>query len=93
MFNQKQGDLKFPRNSVLNLGLGSKKSYDPVRWFNGCLKEKDVGINKIPAITYYQMRDVENKKAPGNKWITVENFPEAKETFYYLKEDGSLSKK
>lgn len=81
----KQGDLNYPSNSIYPI----MKISD---WFDECLKGKDKGFMKGPAVRYYVMGDPEDPKAPGNVWRTADSWPvPADVTPFYFHKDGSLS--
>ncbi|HLK58779.1 MAG TPA: CocE/NonD family hydrolase, partial [Chthonomonadaceae bacterium] len=82
------GDLTFPNGSA-----PPNNALDPFRWFDAWLKDKDNGMKKLPAVTYYVMGDVTDKSAPGNVWRTANAWPPVKTraTPFYLHADHSLS--
>jgi putative CocE/NonD family hydrolase len=64
---------------------------DQFCWFDYWLKGADTGIMKEPAVYYYVMGDVDDDKAPGNKWRTSDTWPvPVKATKFYLNSDGVL---
>jgi predicted acyl esterase len=80
----KAGELTFP-----NARKPPGDVLDPWKWFDLTLKDTFNG----PAVTYYVLGDVNDEKAPGNRWRTADQWPPvaATATEYYLHADRSLS--
>ena len=79
------GKMPFP-----NARAPSK--YGAAAWFDHTLKGKANGANALPAIAYYVMGDVSDKKAPGNEWRYADRWPiPATETPYYLHQSKTLA--
>lgn len=88
VFQDKAGDLTF-RN-------GKKPpttAHDVWKWFEHYLKGADNGVDREPAVTYYVMGDVTDRRAPGNEWRTADRWPPvpAKPTPFFLHSDRTLS--
>ncbi len=79
------GELTYPDNSVLPLG-------DDVRWLQYWLTGDGGGIETEPAVTYYQMGDVDVSSSDWNVWRTADTWPvPSNPTPLYLQPDGSLT--
>ena len=80
------GGLAYPANSKLDW-----ESDVWLPWFDYWLKGKETDVMKQPAVLYYLMGDVDDPKAPGNKWVAAEDFPpESTVVPYYAHSDHSL---
>lgn len=86
------GDFHFPDNARMSLEPGAGGTTDILNWFDWCLKGKDTGIQKEPAVTYYVMGALNEEGAPGNVWKTSDTWPPPhNDTNFYLHDDGLLS--
>ncbi len=86
------GDFEFPENANASLQPGSGGKMDVLRWFDWCLKGKDTGVAKEPAVTYYLMGALGENGAPANVWETSDTWPPPhKDVDFYLHADGKLS--
>jgi len=66
--------------------------YNAVAWFAHTLKGKANGVKDLPAVAYYVMGDVSDKKAPGNHWRYANRWPiPATQTPYYIHQANTLS--
>ncbi|MEW6359912.1 MAG: CocE/NonD family hydrolase [Planctomycetota bacterium] len=84
---QLPGGLAYPPNSKLDW---EKEVWLP--WFDHWLKGKQNGVMDRPAVRYYLMGDVDNPKAPGNKWVETDDFPPpSTAATYYVHSDHTLS--
>jgi len=80
------GGLAYPANAKLDW---EQEVWLP--WFDYWLKGKATEVMKQPAVRYYLMGAVNDPKAPGNKWITAEDFPpKSIPVTYYAHSDHSL---
>lgn len=86
------GEFHFPDNAGASLSPGSSGNMDILRWFDWCLKGKDTGIEKEPAVRYYVMGALDEDGAPGNVWKTSDTWPPAhKDVDFYFHASGTLS--
>jgi hypothetical protein len=61
-------------------------------WFDYWLKDKQTGVMDAPPVRYYLMGDVDDPRAPGNRWIEADHFPPPSvATTYYAHSDRVLS--
>jgi len=82
----KVGELQFPNADI-------PSAYSQSNWLRHYLKGEDVGVEKLPAVAYYVMGDIEDPQAPGNEWRYAPAWPiPAEKTKYYLHLDGNLSR-
>ncbi len=80
------GGLAYPRNAKLNWEEGIW-----LPWFGRWLKGEKTGIMDAPSVLYYLMGDVDDPRAPGNRWVEADEFPPPSETVrYYIHPDGTL---
>lgn len=84
---RKQGELKYPKNAVDNFSFFM---------FVDMVEEYTMNIgnnfDNWPSVTYYVMGDVTNDSAPGNEWLTADDWPVPyDELSVYLREDNSLN--
>lgn len=90
-FTPKAGDFHFPDNAAVRLMPGEGGKVDIVRWFDWCLKGRDTGVEKEPAVQYYLMGALGEEGAPGNIWRTSEVWPPPhKKVKFYFYADGTL---
>ncbi len=84
----KAGQLEFRRANAPPGQL-----HDSWSWFDHYLRGRDNGIERLPAVTYYQMGDVFDDSAPGNQWRTADTWPPAgfEPKPFYLLADQRLS--
>ncbi len=84
----KAGDLTFPKGN-----RPPNNVQDQNRWWEFYLKGISNGIDKLPAVTYYVMGDVNDPQAPGNVWRTADKWPPVTTTTtaYYLSANKTLS--
>ncbi|MBX7073853.1 MAG: CocE/NonD family hydrolase [Pirellulales bacterium] len=82
------GDLRYKGDGGI---LGVMR--DEIRWFDHYLKGQDNGVDREPAVKYYQMASAMKKDASDkNGWRTADNWPpKSTATRYYLSEAGSLT--
>lgn len=81
---RRAGDLVFPENA--------KYTFDPVEWFDRCIKNERGGVDPIPPVRYYQMGDVQNPSAPGNVWKKDIRWPvKTVEQAWYFHQNGELT--
>jgi len=81
------GQLSFPDRDVPEL-------YRPLPWLEATLKGKDPAVLRAPAVAYYVMGDVNDRRAPGNEWCYADRWPiPAEATAYFFQADGSLSRR
>ena len=65
--------------------------YAAMAWFEHTLKGKANGVKDLPAVAYYVMGDVSDKKAPGNEWRYANRWPiPATATPYYINQAKAL---
>ncbi len=85
---EKTGELTFP-----NAKNPPGDVQDAWKWFDLTLKGDLANPNMGPAVTYYVIGDVEDRKAPGNVWRTADQWPPVKATLtkYFLHDNRSLS--
>lgn len=77
------GELLYP-NSTIPPG-------EDLRWLAHWLKGEENGIEAEPAVTYYLMGDPYDDDAPGNVWLTADNWPvPSTPTPYYFIDGGEL---
>ena len=77
------GELVYP-NSTIPPG-------EDLRWFAHWLKGEENGIDTEPAVTYYLMGDPGDAGAPGNVWLTADNWPvPSTPTPFYFIDGGDL---
>ncbi|MGQ9486571.1 MAG: CocE/NonD family hydrolase [Armatimonadota bacterium] len=88
VFQEKAGELTYP-----NAKNPPVTAHDMWKWFDHYLKGVDNGIDREPAVVYYVMGDVTDRKAPGNEWRTANRWPpvDATPTPFYLHPNRSLS--
>lgn len=80
------GGHTFPANAKFDW---EKEIWLP--WFNHWLKGKQTGVMARPAVMYYLMGDVDDPKAPGNRWVTADDFPPKSTTaLFYAHSDHTL---
>ncbi|HEC75655.1 MAG TPA: CocE/NonD family hydrolase [Thermoplasmatales archaeon] len=83
----KQGQLEYPENSKDNFSLNM---------FMDMLDEYTMGgandFDKWPSVIYYVMGDVDDKNAPGNRWLISQQWPPLpyNNTPFYFYGNGSL---
>ena len=66
--------------------------YSAIAWFAHTLQGKANGVKDLPAVAYYVMGDISDKKAPGNEWRYADRWPiPASQTPYYIHKDKTLS--
>lgn len=84
----KQGELKYPSNSIDNFSQILFWQMVDEYTMNG-----PTDFDNWPAITYYVMGDVDDANAPGNEWRTANDWPIPNtERPWYLQVNGSLQK-
>jgi putative CocE/NonD family hydrolase len=66
----KVGELVFPN-------ARAPAEYGSGRWFEHYLKGVDNGVERLPAVAYYNMGDVDTPGAPGNQWRRSDTWPPA----------------
>jgi hypothetical protein len=80
------GGMAYPANSKLDWEKGVW-----LPWFDHWLKGQQTGVMSQPPVLYYLMGDVDDPKAPGNKWVAAEEFPPKSTAVpYYAHSDHSL---
>ncbi len=78
------GEVTFPDNTRDYQGGGGQ-------WFDHYLKGVDNGVEDLPAVQYYTMGAIGERRAPGNLWKSADDWPVPSEaTPYYLHADGAL---
>ena len=83
---RQQGELRYPENAEDSFSF--YMFADMIEQFT---MNNGSGFDEWPAVTYYVMGDVDNDSAPGNEWLTSDDWPPSYvETSVYLHEDGSL---
>lgn len=83
---RKQGELLYPENAEDNFSF-----YMFIDMIEQYTMDTGNHFDKWPAVSYYVMGDVDNESAPGNEWLTAEDWPVPYETVpIYLCKDGSL---
>lgn len=81
------GGLAYPPNAKLDW---ENDVWLP--WFDHWLKGRVRGATNAPAVRYYLMGDVDDARAPGNRWIEADSFPPpSAATKYFLRGQGLLS--
>jgi predicted acyl esterase len=84
----KQGQLTYPDNSKDN--FTDEMFEDMINTFT-MDGTGDGDFDKWPNVYYYIMGDVDDPEAPGNKWVSADDWPiSATNTKYYLHENGVL---
>lgn len=82
----KIGDFEVPEQ-----GRTPPIDISPQRWFEAFLKEKNNGIENIPAVTYYVMGTFDGSPSSGNVWRHSNHWPIASwETPLYFSADHKL---
>jgi predicted acyl esterase len=80
------GGLAYPANSKLDWEKGVW-----MPWFDHWLKGKKADVFGGANALYYLMGDVDDPRAPGNKWVKADTFPpESRAVRYYVHSDHSL---
>ncbi len=64
-----QGELTYPENSYYGTNTLRWRWYD--RWLKGIMN----GVDEEPAVDFYLMGDPDDPLAPGNLWISSDDFP------------------
>jgi len=86
-FGQYQGELVYPENAIDNFSYYMFE--DMVLQYT---MDGPTDFDEWPAVIYYVMGDVENASAPGNLWLTADQWPISyQELPIYCQADGSLS--
>lgn len=66
---------------------------DVIRWFDRWLKGADNGVDREPAVRYYQMGDTFDPKAPGDAWREAAVWPpKSTPVRFYLQPNGGLGR-
>lgn len=94
------GDVDFGPEATLDGQLATDFWELRVRWFDHWLRGVDNGVDREPAVRYFLMgggsgrRNAEGRMDHGGHWKTATDWPipEAVDTAYYLREDGTLSR-
>lgn len=66
----KVGEMTFPN-------ARAPAAYSAGRWFEHYLKGVDNGVDRLQAVAYYVMGDVDTPGAPGNTWRYADSWPPA----------------
>lgn len=87
VLQEKAGELKF--RDAKN---PPAKVHDAWRWYDRWLKGESNGVERLPAVTYYVVGDVNDASAPGNVWRTADAWPPVPTVArrWYLHADKSL---
>lgn len=84
---QKQGELMFPGNAIDNFSIFMFS--DMVEQYT---MDNGNNFDEWPSVFYYVMGDVTNSSAPGNVWLTSDDWPVAYEPVsVYLTRNNGLS--
>jgi hypothetical protein len=84
---RKQGELTYPENAKDNFSF-----YLFVDMIEQCTMSNGNNFDEWPAVMFYVMGDVSNSSAPGNEWVTANEWPISyEEVSVYLTEDNSLT--
>ncbi|MDX1492840.1 MAG: CocE/NonD family hydrolase, partial [Longimicrobiales bacterium] len=92
------GDVDFGPDATLDGQLATDFWELRVRWFDHWLRGVDNGVDAEPAVRYFVMgggsgrRNEGGRLDHGGRWRTADDWPipEAMDTPYYLRPDGSL---
>lgn len=93
------GDVDFGPAATLDGQLAADFWELRVRWFDHWLRGIENGVDAEPAVHYFLMgggsglRNEAGRLDHGGRWMTADDWPlpEAEDTAYYLRADGSLS--
>lgn len=79
------GEMTYPENAIF------EREKHLLRWFDHYLKGVDNGVQRESTVRYYQMGAVGEADAPGNKWLSADDWPiQIRQASYYLQADGKL---
>jgi putative CocE/NonD family hydrolase len=92
------GDVDFGPEATLDGQLAADFWELRVRWFDHWLRGIDNGVDREPAVRYFLMgggsgrKNSEGRMDHGGRWKSATDWPipEARDTAYYLRADGSL---
>lgn len=84
---QQQGELMYPENAIDNISYYIFS--DMVEQYT---MDNGNNFDDWPSVIFYVMGDVTNESAPGNEWVTADDWPIAHEALpVYLTEDNVIT--